>query len=635
MLLHERRVVASLVAFLVASATCRASAQTVTVSVDATAPGTPLERIWAYHGYDEVNYTTTPAGTALLGALGSIDISPQHIRNHFLLNNGNGAPSFKWGSTNVYSLDAAGNPAYDWTLMEGILDAITSVRSYPYVEIGFMPHDLSVHPDPYQNSGVYTLDGGCFYPPKDYGKWASLIAAWAAHSNARYPNVSSTWQWELWNEPDLGYWHGTEAEYEKLYDYTEAALHSVLPSAPLGGPATASQGAWLAEFLQHCVNGSNAMTGGSGTRLDFVSFHAKGGAAIVGGHVELNLGNQLTLHKNGFEVVAGFPQFQQTPIVVSEADPDGCAACPLSSSPQDAYRLSPAYGAYEVAMMKHTLELEGRLGVTVRGLDTWAFLFDGQPYFAGYRVLSTNGIHLPVLNAFKLLGQLAGSRVPLSSTGALGLDAILANSVRQLPDVDGMATFDGQNVRILVWNYHDDLVPAPATPVHLTVTLPASFGPRAIVTRLGVDDDHGDAYTTWLGQGSPAAPSAAQLAQLRQDMEPAALQPPEAVDVTGNTVSIDFDLPREGLSLVTVAPQISEDASAGDDGATGSQGSSNGSALGGGSGGGASGRSGGCGCRLTDGPEGTDHATGVGLGLAAVLWLRRRRAALLSARLAM
>jgi len=33
---------------------------------------------------------------------------------------------------------------------------------------------------------------------------------------------------ELWNGPDNSYWHGTFAEYAKLYDYTEAAIHGVL-----------------------------------------------------------------------------------------------------------------------------------------------------------------------------------------------------------------------------------------------------------------------------------------------------------------------------------------------------------------------------------------------------------------------
>jgi xylan 1,4-beta-xylosidase len=570
---NSRKRVVSLAAIAtMAGGAPRAAAQTpatVNVTVDATSAVSPLKRIWAFHGYDEVNYTTTPPGKSLLTTLGTIDTTPPHIRTHFLLNTGNGMPTtFKWGSTNAYTADANGNAIYDWTLMDGIMDTITGAATLPFVEIGFMPHDLSIHPDPYQNSGVYTLDGGCFYPPKDYTKWGALISAWAAHSSARYSGAVP-WQWELWNEPDIGYWNVTgtaskEQEYDKLFDYTESSLHRVLPTAPLGGPATAGAGAFLTQFLQHCATGTNAVSGVTGTRLDMVTFHAKGGVALVGNNVRMNLGNQLVLHRNGFNAVASFPQYKQTPIVVTEADPDGCAACPVSQNPQDAYRNSTAYGAYEVAMMKRTLELEASVGVNVRGLLTWAFLFNNQPYFAGYRTLSTNDIHLPVLNAFKLLGSLNGDRLSsVASSGALTLASILANSVRQQADVDAMATLNGLEVQVLVWNYHDDLVPAAATPVHLSVKVPAAFGPSATVTHLRVDDTHGDAYTIWTSQGMPPTPSATQLTQLRQAMEPAPLQPAQTVGVVGNAVNLDFDLPRFGISLVTLAPVGANDASTG------------------------------------------------------------------------
>src|SRR5262249_37221886 len=156
------------------------------------------------------------------------------------------------------------------------------------------------------------------------------------------------------------------------------------------------------------------------------------------------------------------------------------------------------YGAYEVSMMKRTLELEARMGVKVRGLLTWAFTFPSTPYFAGYRALTSNGIDLPVLNAFKLLGSLDGNRVPLTSSGARTLDDVLANSVRADADVDAMATRNGQKIQVLVWNYHDELVTAPNTPVHLAVQLPAGFGTRALLDHVRADDTHGDAYTVWV-----------------------------------------------------------------------------------------------------------------------------------------
>ena len=129
---------------------------TVNVSVDATAAGTPLERVWPFYGYDEINYTTAPEGKALLGTIAAAHTAPVHVRSHFLLNTGDGTPAMKWGSTNVYTEDAAGNPVYSWTLTDGIMDTITAAGAFPFVEIGFMPEALSTHPTPYRNSSTTT-----------------------------------------------------------------------------------------------------------------------------------------------------------------------------------------------------------------------------------------------------------------------------------------------------------------------------------------------------------------------------------------------------------------------------------------------------------------------------------------------
>lgn len=588
----------------------------VNVSVDATAAGTPLERVWPFHGYDEINYTTTPEGEALLGAIAAAHTAPVHVRSHFLLNTGDGTPAMKWGSTNVYTEDDAGNPIYSWTLTDGIMDAITAAGAFPLVEIGFMPEALSTNPVPYQNSSTTTLDGGCFYPPTDYTKWADLISNWAMHANGRYPNVAASWLWELWNEPDIGYWNGTLADYEKLYDYTEAALHAVLPNTALGGPAVAGAGgSFLPQFLAHCATGTNAVTGGVGTRLDLVTFHAKGGVAIAGDHVEMNLGNQLRLHRAGFDAVA-LSQFKHTPIYITEADPDGCAACPVSDTPADAYRTSPAYGAYEIAMMKHSLELEAQMGVELGGLLTWAFTFPGTPYFAGYRALATNGIGLPVLSAFELLGRLDGTRLPLSSSGARPLDDVLANGVRDQPDVDGMATLDGAAIQILVWNYHDDIVAVAATPVHLAITVPAGFGPNARVSHLRVDESHGDAYTVWVSQDMPSSPSDGQIAALRQAMDPPLLVPDSTVAVAADgSVGVDFDLPRFGVSLVTITPAAGVgDGGTDADGAVGSGGAT----------GGAGRRGSDCACRVGGRGDAATKSAAL-LGVIALILLGRRR----------
>jgi hypothetical protein len=290
----------------------------------------------------------------------------------------------------------------------------------------------------------------------------------------------------------------------------------------------------------------------------------------------------------------------------------------VSSHPEDAYRTSPAYGAYELAMMKRSLELEAELGVELRGLLTWAFTFPETPYFAGYRTLATNGIHLPVLGAFQLLGRLTGSRLPLTSSGADTLSALLANSVRGEPEVDGMATLDGDAIHVLVWNYHDDLVSVAATPVRVTLTLPESFGNAVRVSHLRVDEEHGDAHGVWVAQGMPASPSDAELVALRQAMDPSPLVPDTTLAVPADrSVSLDFELPRFGASLLTLAPaQGSSGGGPSSGGATSSEPPPK-------SGGG------GCSCRLMGRDDmATGTAALLGLGaLALALMARGRRPA--------
>ena len=199
----------------------------------------PLRRIWRYVGYDEPNYTYTPNGHALLTKLAEMSDGPYFVRCHFILCSGDGSPALKWGSTNVYTEDEDGNPIYSWTLIDKILDSYVALGLIPFVELGFTPEALTTAP-----AGTVYDDpryGGWRYPPREYGRWLELIRNLATHCRQRYGLAEvSKWYWELWNEPDIFYWTGTVEEFCRLYDYTEAGLHAVLPQAKLGGPATTS-----------------------------------------------------------------------------------------------------------------------------------------------------------------------------------------------------------------------------------------------------------------------------------------------------------------------------------------------------------------------------------------------------------
>ena len=284
-----------------------------------------------------------------------------------------------------------------------------------------------------------------------------------------------SWWWEVWNEPDIGSWHGTPAEFLKLYDYAADGLRRALPEARIGGPeVTGPNGArtqtLLRHFLEHCLHGTNYATGHVGSPLDLVTFHAKGAPQVMpDGHVRMNVGNQLRAIANGFTVVSSFPTLARVPIIIGESDPEGCAACPVRTNPANAYRNGTMFSSYTAEQLARTLELTDRQGVNLLGAVSWAFEFEDQPYFDGFRDLATNGIDKPVLNVFRMLGQMRGHRVSVESSGALPLDEVRDHSVRTSADISALATSDDHSASVLVWNYHDDDLPADGAEITLTI----------------------------------------------------------------------------------------------------------------------------------------------------------------------
>ncbi len=387
--------------------------QAVTIRVNVAEVQGAFKPVWAYFGHDEPNYTYSPEGRELLSELASLCPYPVHDRAHNLLTTGNGAPALKWGSTNAFTLNVSGQPVYDWTILDKIFDTYRELGMMPFVEIGFMPEALSTHPEPYQhhypNGPLFT---GWSYPPKNYPQWAELIYRWVRHSVERYGRKEvERWNWEVWNEPNIGYWHGTLEEYCKLYDYTADAVKRALPSARVGGPATTGPAspraaAFLQGFLKHCVSGTNSVTGKTGAPIDFISFHAKGRTRIADGHVQMDIGQNLRDIDRGFAIVASFPKLRKLPVIISESDPEGCAACAAITHPQNGYRNTSQYASYEAELLHGTLALAERYQINLQGAVTWAFTFPGQPYFAGFRSLATHGIDKPLMNFFRMLGLL-------------------------------------------------------------------------------------------------------------------------------------------------------------------------------------------------------------------------------------
>lgn len=528
----------------------------VSIQVDAGRTNGELKPIWRFFGADEPNYAYMKNGQKLVNELGDLRRKEVYFRAHNLLTSGDGTPALKWGSTGVYREDGSGRPNYDWTILDRIFDAYLERGVRPYAQIGFMPKELSVKPEPYQHQWspaakydqIFT---GWAYPPKDYKKWEELVFQWVLHCIQRYGRAEvQTWYWEVWNEPNIGYWRGTPEEFHKLHDYAIAAVRRALPAARVGGADTAgSGGKFTRDFLEHCLRGTNYATGQKGTPLDFVAFHAKGAPTYTDGHVRMGIANQLRTIDDGFRIVASYPELKDKPIIIGESDPEGCAACQGS---QLAYRNGTMYSSYTAASFARKHELAAKHGVNLEGALTWAFEFEDQPYFAGFRSLATNGIDKPVLNVFRMFSKMAGQRLAVKSDHAIPLDAILKDGVRSRPDVSALASHDKDKLCVLVWHYHDDDVVGPPADVKLKITgLPTKTG-TAKFEHFRIDEEHSNSFTAWKRLGSPQEPTAEQYAQLEKAARLASLVDPSTASFENGEAELRLQLPRQGVSLLVL-----------------------------------------------------------------------------------
>jgi xylan 1,4-beta-xylosidase len=305
-------------------------------------------------------------------------------------------------------------------------------------------------------------------------------------------------------------------------------------------------------FLTHVVSGTNHANGKIGTPTDFLSFHAKGSATFIEGHVQLNLATHLKTIDEGFAKIAAVPALRDRPIIIGESDPEACAAC---QGPQLAYRNSTMYSSYTAASFTRKQDLADKYGVHLEGALTWAFEFEDQRYFAGFRALASNGLDLPVLNVFRMFSLMQGDRIATASTGAIALDDVLAHSVRGQPDVGAFASADNKNLYIMAWHYHDDDVSGPDAHIKLKVKGLAKRARTAQLTHYRIDRDHSNSYSAWQRLGSPVVLDEAQYAQVEAAGKLGTVAPPTSIDLKGGAATLDFALPRQGVSLLVLSLQ--------------------------------------------------------------------------------
>ena len=424
----------------------------------------------------------------------------------------------------------------------------------PLAQIGFMPEALSSKPHPYKHSWrpgapyseVFT---GWAYPPNDYNKWRELIYQWAKHCVERYGKKEvESWYWEVWNEPNIPYWQGTVEEFCKMYDYAADGLLKALPTAKIGGCNITGGGSkFLTAFIKHCLSETNYATGKIGSPLDLVLFHAKGQPRVVNGTVVMNVGTQMRNIRDAMVTVNTFPQIKNIPLVIGESDPEGCAACGMSTNPENAYRNGTMYSSYTAASFARKYLLADSFKVNLIGAVSWSFEFEDQPWFAGFRDLATNGVDKPVLNVFRMFGMMKGKRVAVNGNRMYDLKTFVDSSVRGETDIGGLASKDKSSATIMVWNYHDADKHESAEGIKVNVDgIPAT---SITLTEYRIDNEHSNSYEVWKKMGSPQNPTAEQIKILEKAGQLQMMNKPRQLNVKNKT-TINIHLPQQGVSLL-------------------------------------------------------------------------------------
>ena len=556
---NSRGVCLCLFLFMICTGSFAQTGPAPVITVDLKKSIGPMYPAWAWFGYDEPNYTYMKDGKKLLSEIAALSPVPVYVRAHSLLVTGDGKAALKWGSTNAYTEDANGNPVYNWTIIDSIFDTYIQRGMKPLAQIGFMPQALSTKPDPYQHhwkpgdpySDIIT---GWAYPPKDYNKWGELVYQWVKHSVQRYGQKEvESWYWELWNEPNGAYWKASMEEWMKLYDYTAAAVKRALPTAKIGGTniaGTAGAGAqrWLNAFVKHVTSDTNYLTKKKGAPIDAFLFHAKGQPRVVNGHVRMNMGRQLKDIEAGFKLVASYPQLKNIPVIIGESDPEGCAACGMSTNPENAYRNGTMYSSYTAASFARKYALADLYKVNFKGAVSWSFEFEDQPWFFGFRDLATNGVDKPVLNVFRMFGMMKGNRVEINSNRGYDLRTAVDSSIRYATtDINGFACKDANQATVMIWNYHDDDI--KGEPEMVTVNL-KGLPAKVLMHQYRIDAEHSNSYEVWKKMGSPQNPSSEQIAQLEQAGQLDLYGSPQYIQTKNGEATIKVNMPRQAVGLL-------------------------------------------------------------------------------------
>ncbi len=460
---------------------------------------------------------------------GVANLDMRRIRSHGLFHDDIG----------IYGEDESGNPVLDFSKSDLIFDFLNDQGLIPIIELGPMPSALASDP----SATVFDWGMG-ISPPKDYAKWETLVAGFAAHYLERYGmDTVSQWEWEVWNEPECcngKFWTGGMAGYMELYDTSVAAVHSVMPNAPVGGPVT-SQPKLLPEagvqFLTHVKDTQQ--------HLGFFAYHSWSfvGASVDGYFEALDLLDQFGFN-NVRATVTEFGPTWEFGLYDEPADMDQGAAFAVQTYADISRRVAQEGRRWPISYSWWVLS-----DVFEEVMEDYR---NDEPFIGCMGLISRQGIKKPAYNSYHFLSQMGGEQLSTDIAGS---------------NVGGMAARDkAGGVQVLVYNGQnpgngpDDDTYYSDTEAHSIAVSVQGLDPDVTydVTAYRVDDTRGNAYAVWESKGRPKmdAMTDADWQELRDTMESPA--EPVGQAICGSSYSQVFDLPSPGVLFLNFKPAVAQ-----------------------------------------------------------------------------
>lgn len=277
-----------------------------------------------------------------------------------------------------------------------------------------MPAWLSSSSDgsPATTPGWYVLNTK---PPANYAAWNSTVDAITNRIVNTYGIANA--YFEIWNEPDLGSWTASDAEYFELFKNTYDAIKGVDATLPVGGPATNYWGNHINYQAPYgYLNSTNADQSLIGALLDssvvwnrpldFVSWHN----FHVIHAIQDNILSYLNQKCTGLGIA--LPE-----TIISEWNTNS---------------------AIRETSLQHSFFIKNQLALANLPIDNhviaaWQdFTNSAQEFHNDYGLLSYGSIHKPAYKTMILSNKLAGNEILHESTEQVDMVAAVKNDTLQI-----------------------------------------------------------------------------------------------------------------------------------------------------------------------------------------------------------